>query len=67
VNLFYQSVVLGVELCRDVGGVADHADAHGPLGRQEFDHSGREKHAREDQGHVDGGQRISAEASILST
>ncbi len=57
----------GVELGSDVGGVAEHADHHGPLALEALDDGRGQEHAGDHQGGVDDGQGPGAEASILGT
>ena len=47
-----ECVELGVELGRDVGGVAEHTHHQGPLHRQLVDHDRGQEHAGQDQGGV---------------
>ena len=52
-----ECVELGVELGRDVGGVAEDAHHQGPLHLQLLDQDARHEAAREDEAGVDGGVR----------
>ena len=44
---------LWVELCSNIGGVADDGDDHGPLDGQLGDHQGGDEETGEDEGGVD--------------
>jgi hypothetical protein len=63
----HQRVEGRVELCRDVGGVAEHACDNCPLGSQQIDGDGDEEDGGEDQGGVRRGQGRGAKAGFLKT
>ena len=58
-----ECVELGVELGRDVGGVAEHTHHQGPLHRQLVDHDRGQEHAGQDQGGVHHRVRPDTQAS----
>lgn len=60
----HQGVEPGVELETDVGGVAEHAQAEGPLDGEPLDDEGGHEYAAEDEGRVYGRQTDRAEAVV---
>ncbi len=54
-----------MELGRDVSGVAQHGEDHGPLGTDTVNDQTWDEHGGDHEGHVDDGQRGGAEAFIL--
>ncbi len=60
-----ERVELRVELGGDVGGVAEHADHHGPLALEALDDGGGQEGAGDNQGGVDHRQGVGAEAVNL--